>query len=283
MATGELRDRHHLDRRHAELCERRQVLDRGIERPLAGERADVQLVDDEIAEGVRLEVVVGPRERLGVDDARGSRAGPRAGDAKPGRVARRSHRGRRRSPRLLASRRAPRGCRHRRGRGHALRRPPARAPARGSAPRRERRRCRRRAGSRRAVAPRGRARRRRHPPHATRERVPATPTHRRAWLSGVRRCGTGTEALRCHRRGCLVRGDSRHRTAATTIGGGSREPPTGIDQLLGAGLAHEPPPTAIAETAPTAGACAASGLRPPVLWLIAYIEMLPLSLSIAEE
>ena len=45
----ELGDRHDLDRGDPQLGEAGQVLDRGVERPLARERADVQLVEDEIA------------------------------------------------------------------------------------------------------------------------------------------------------------------------------------------------------------------------------------------
>ncbi len=70
VVAGELGDWHDLDRRHAELGELRQVLDRGIEGPLRRERPDVQLVDDLLAERPRLEVLVGPDERARVDDPR---------------------------------------------------------------------------------------------------------------------------------------------------------------------------------------------------------------------
>ena len=48
VAARELRDRHDLDRGDAELRQAREVLDRGVEGALGRERADVQLVEDEV-------------------------------------------------------------------------------------------------------------------------------------------------------------------------------------------------------------------------------------------
>ena len=48
--AGKRRDRHHLDRGHAELRERAQVPDRRVERPLLGERPDVELIEHELVE-----------------------------------------------------------------------------------------------------------------------------------------------------------------------------------------------------------------------------------------
>ena len=70
--AGELRDRHDLDDGEAELRERRQVLDGGVERPRLRERPDVQLVDDRVRRGRRREALVGPRDRAGVEDAAGA-------------------------------------------------------------------------------------------------------------------------------------------------------------------------------------------------------------------
>ena len=64
------RDGHQLDRRHAELAQAAQARDHGVERSLLGERADVELVDDEVVERDALPALVGPGERAGVDDGR---------------------------------------------------------------------------------------------------------------------------------------------------------------------------------------------------------------------
>ena len=48
--AGERRDRHQLDRRHAQLAERREPRDDAVEGALARERTDVELVEDELAQ-----------------------------------------------------------------------------------------------------------------------------------------------------------------------------------------------------------------------------------------
>ena len=48
--AGERRNGHRLDRRHAELAQLREARDHAVERPLARERSDVQLVDHELVE-----------------------------------------------------------------------------------------------------------------------------------------------------------------------------------------------------------------------------------------
>ena len=65
----ERRDRHHLDRGHAEADEVVELADHGVEGAAAGEGADVQLVDDEVREGHARPTVVAPAERAGVEDA----------------------------------------------------------------------------------------------------------------------------------------------------------------------------------------------------------------------
>jgi hypothetical protein len=70
VAAGERGDRHQLDRRDAELAQAAQVGDRGIERALLGERADVQLVQHRVAKRRRLESLVGPREPARVEQPR---------------------------------------------------------------------------------------------------------------------------------------------------------------------------------------------------------------------
>src|SRR5439155_18083234 len=64
------RDRHQLDRGHAELAEAAQAWEDAVERPLVAERADVQLVDVELAERDTTPAVVAPCEGGGVEDAR---------------------------------------------------------------------------------------------------------------------------------------------------------------------------------------------------------------------
>ncbi len=86
--AGEVVDRHQLDVRHAERLEVRQPLDRRVERPLGGERADVQLVDQGRRERAGLVFVVGPIEVVVVDDparpghAVGLPAGPGVGEVR---------------------------------------------------------------------------------------------------------------------------------------------------------------------------------------------------------
>ena len=158
VAAGELGDRHHLDRRDAELRERGQVLDRGVERALAGERADVQLVDHERGQRVRRKAARRSR-RTPADRRRArARAGRRAGGARPDPAAR-DHRRRagRRSRRRRARRPSPRGSLRRRDAARAPRRRRRRGRVPRSAPRRETRRARHRGRSRRAGAPRGMA------------------------------------------------------------------------------------------------------------------------------
>ncbi len=70
VAAGEGGQRHQLDRRDAELAQPGQVLDRGVERALRSERADVQLVEHRVAQGRRLEAVVGPAEGPRVEQPR---------------------------------------------------------------------------------------------------------------------------------------------------------------------------------------------------------------------
>ena len=68
--AGERRDGHQLDRGDAELGERVEARDRRVERALGRERADVEFVDDELAE--RYDDRVGaPRERPRVEHPRG--------------------------------------------------------------------------------------------------------------------------------------------------------------------------------------------------------------------
>src|ERR1700750_1017346 len=64
------RDRHQLDRRHAELAEAVEVRNRAAEGACRAEGADVQLVDHELGEGQTRPAVVAPLEGTGVDYAR---------------------------------------------------------------------------------------------------------------------------------------------------------------------------------------------------------------------
>src|SRR4051795_2560649 len=64
------RDRHQLDRGHAELAQAAQPRHDAVERPLLAERADMQLVDHEVVERHAVPAVVAPREGAGIEDAR---------------------------------------------------------------------------------------------------------------------------------------------------------------------------------------------------------------------
>src|SRR5262249_31761477 len=70
--AGKGRDRHQLDRCHAELAQSAQARDGAVERALPAERPDVDLVDREPVERDTLPAVVAPVERIRVDDARRS-------------------------------------------------------------------------------------------------------------------------------------------------------------------------------------------------------------------
>ena len=63
---------HQLDRGHAELAERGQTGDDGVEGALVGERADVHLVEHELVELEAAAADVGPPKGSMVDDGRGS-------------------------------------------------------------------------------------------------------------------------------------------------------------------------------------------------------------------
>ena len=140
VVAGELGERHQLDRGHAQLAQAGEVRDRGGERPLGRERADVDLVEDRPGERRRREVAVGPRE-VRPGRGRGSaRAGRRAASGSPGRGGgRRRRRRRSRGRRGRAARRAARRGPRARARG-APRGPRARPPrARGAQTRKRRR------------------------------------------------------------------------------------------------------------------------------------------------
>ena len=62
-ATGEFRDRHHLDRRDAQIRQRRQVIHGGAPRALGREGADVQLVKHLPFETNAWPRLIGPCER----------------------------------------------------------------------------------------------------------------------------------------------------------------------------------------------------------------------------
>ena len=66
----ELADRHDLDGRDAQLAEVAQPRDHSFERPLGGERADVQLVEDQVLAADPLPAGVGPGEPIGPYDGR---------------------------------------------------------------------------------------------------------------------------------------------------------------------------------------------------------------------
>ena len=145
----ELGDRHELDRGDAELGELAQVRDRAVERPLGGERADVQLVEHELRE--RDAAARRRSQARGVDDARGP--------AQPLRLparARIGQRARRRARTSSRPRRAPGRPPHRRPSPTGLQRDarvadePATTDRASAAPRR---------GTRRAVVERARAER----------------------------------------------------------------------------------------------------------------------------
>ncbi len=77
--AGELGDRHDLDRGHAEVAERVEVRDRGVEGALGGERADVELVEDELLAGEAAPGAIVPGVSRDVDDRRGAVHAPRLG------------------------------------------------------------------------------------------------------------------------------------------------------------------------------------------------------------
>ena len=68
--AGEVSDRHHFDRRDAEVAQVREPLARGGEGALRRERADVQLVEDQVFRTAWLPARIVPAIRLGVDDLR---------------------------------------------------------------------------------------------------------------------------------------------------------------------------------------------------------------------
>jgi len=68
--TRELGYGHQLDRGDPDLGELAQVRDRAVERPLARERADVQLVEHLIGERRGLKDAIGPVEARRVEHAR---------------------------------------------------------------------------------------------------------------------------------------------------------------------------------------------------------------------
>ena len=78
--TRELGHRHDLDRRDADRRELAEVGGGRLERPLLGERADVQFVDDELAgdgiaergAGVIVGTADGPRNPFGCEREHGS-------------------------------------------------------------------------------------------------------------------------------------------------------------------------------------------------------------------
>ena len=67
---GEGRDRHDLDRGHAEVAQLGQVRDRGGEGSFVGERADVELVDHQVRDRHAGPFLVGPLEGGVIDDLR---------------------------------------------------------------------------------------------------------------------------------------------------------------------------------------------------------------------
>ena len=71
-AAGEFRHRHDLEHGYPKVAQSRQLADRGIEGPVGGERADVQLVDHLSGQRYPAPGVVGPREGSRVDDERGA-------------------------------------------------------------------------------------------------------------------------------------------------------------------------------------------------------------------
>ena len=68
--AGERCDRHHLDRRDPERNEPIELPDRSVEGSLAGERADVHLVEHGVGQLHAGPRIVAPMERRLVDDAR---------------------------------------------------------------------------------------------------------------------------------------------------------------------------------------------------------------------
>ena len=70
VVAGELADRHELDVGDAQLGQRRQTRGGRLEGALLREGADMQLVEDGVAQRRDAEAAVRPREGAGVDDAR---------------------------------------------------------------------------------------------------------------------------------------------------------------------------------------------------------------------
>jgi hypothetical protein len=69
VAAGELADRHQLDGGDPQLPQLAQVRDDRLEGAFGGERADVQLVEDEVVDGGRHPLPVRPLEGAGIDHA----------------------------------------------------------------------------------------------------------------------------------------------------------------------------------------------------------------------
>src|SRR5262249_9231974 len=70
--TGEVGDWHQLDGRDSQADQLGQPVGNPGERPLGRERANVQLVDHQVAAGNPFPGSIGPRERAGIEDLRGS-------------------------------------------------------------------------------------------------------------------------------------------------------------------------------------------------------------------
>ena len=70
--SRELGDRHQLDRRDAQVHQLREMGDDRLEGAGAGERSDVELVEDDVRELVAPERLVGPGERPRIDHHRRS-------------------------------------------------------------------------------------------------------------------------------------------------------------------------------------------------------------------
>ena len=65
--TGELRDRHDLERVHTKLSQPAQTGDYGVESAFGRKRADMQLVDDVVTQSRCSPCAVRPLERVVVD------------------------------------------------------------------------------------------------------------------------------------------------------------------------------------------------------------------------
>ena len=83
--AGEVGHRHQLDGGDAEVAQIGQPLGHGGERPFGRERADVQLVDDEVCQAARRSIRVGPVRRHAGRRPPTGRARRRAESARPGR------------------------------------------------------------------------------------------------------------------------------------------------------------------------------------------------------